>query len=425
VSTDDLPISEAGKVCEDPELRPHGRTSRPSPLFASYPPLQHPFLSTCLAVGLLAGLAGAETLYTIEDSTDRLCMLDTTTGVVTPIGQLNVSFLYGDLAYDTSTGTLYMSNGWATSPSQLYTVNLQTGAATLVGSMGANEIFGLAYDQVSNRLYASRSINGTGFYEIERSTGAATLVGTPGVHLEALTWVGSTGELVGLRAGAASLHLIDPSDGSQSLLVSGSGFIHYGGMAWSSTSNRVFVLDLLGGLYQFDPTNGYARTTLLGGLGNFDGLVSVNLGCPTPTAYCTASTSTAGCVATIAATGAASATATSGFQISVSGLEGQRSTLFFYGTSGQAQQPWAIGSTSFLCVKSPTQRTFTASSGGTVGACDGSLTLDWLAYMAGNPWAIGQPLVPGAGFDGQFWFRDPPAPRGTNLSDALHWTLCP
>ena len=76
-------------------------------------------------------------------------------------------------------------------------------------------------------------------------------------------------------------------------------------------------------------------------------------------------------------------------------------------------------------MKSPTQRTFTASSGGTVGACDGSLTLDWLAYMAGNPWAIGQPLVPGAGFDGQFWFRDPPAPRGTNLSDALHWTLCP
>ena len=83
-----------------------------------------------------------------------------------------------------------------------------------------------------------------------------------------------------------------------------------------------------------------------------------------PRVYCTAGTSTAGCVPSIGATGSASAAAGSGFTLTASGLEAQRQGLFFYGISGVAISPWSPTSSSFLCVKSPTQRMPLLSSGG-------------------------------------------------------------
>jgi hypothetical protein len=76
-------------------------------------------------------------------------------------------------------------------------------------------------------------------------------------------------------------------------------------------------------------------------------------------------------------------------------------------------------------VKSPTQRTSFHSSGGTAGSCDGTLSVDWLAFVAANPGALGTPLTPGALVNAQAWFRDPPAPGATNLSNALEFSVCP
>ena len=39
--------------------------------------------------------------------------------------------------------------------------------------------------------------------------------------------------------------------------------------------------------------------------------------------------------------------------------------------------------------------------------------------------AIGQPMYAGQVVVAQGWFRDPSAPRNTNLSDALEFTLSP
>ena len=86
---------------------------------------------------------------------------------------------------------------------------------------------------------------------------------------------------------------------------------------------------------------------------------------------------------------------------------------------------WATGSTSFLCVKAPTQRLTTLGSGGTNNACNGAFSIDWLAWMATHPTAVGQPLTSGQKFQGQCWFRDPSASATTNLSQGLEWTLCP
>ena len=142
--------------------------------------------------------------------------------------------------------------------------------------------------------------------------------------------------------------------------------------------------------------------------------------------YCTAGTTTNGCVPSISGSGTPSASAASGYTIDVAALEGQKQGLVFYGINNTGFAPLAWGpSSSFLCVKPPTQRTLAQSTGGTPGQCDGALALDWNAFRATNPGALGQPFAAGQKFYAQAWFRDPPSPNTTMLSDALEFTVAP
>jgi hypothetical protein len=141
--------------------------------------------------------------------------------------------------------------------------------------------------------------------------------------------------------------------------------------------------------------------------------------------YCTAGTTTNGCVPTMSASGTPRVTTTSGFSLSTTNVEGQKSALIFYGISGSKASVWATGSSSFLCVKSPTQRLPAQNSGGTANLCNGSITVDWLNYLSTRPNALGQPFAPGQEVYVQAWLRDPPAPATTNLSNALQFTTRP
>ncbi len=141
--------------------------------------------------------------------------------------------------------------------------------------------------------------------------------------------------------------------------------------------------------------------------------------------YCTSSTTTGNCVPTMNFSGTPSATATSGCVLSVASVDGQRTGLIFYGVSGRVAFPWSTGSTSWFCVKSPVQRTFVQSSGGSAGACNGNLSVDWNQFRATYPGALGGSIAPGTKVQTQAWFRDPPAAKTTNLSNAMEFTVCP
>jgi hypothetical protein len=141
-----------------------------------------------------------------------------------------------------------------------------------------------------------------------------------------------------------------------------------------------------------------------------------------PTTYCTAGTTTNGCVPSISASGNPDVTHSSPCIITASNVEGQKSGIIFYGLA-QNNVPWcSAGGSSFLCVKPPTQRTAVQMSGGTLNACDGVLSLDWNAFQIANPGALGNPWNVGDVVDVQAWFRDPPACKTTNLSDATELT---
>jgi len=144
-------------------------------------------------------------------------------------------------------------------------------------------------------------------------------------------------------------------------------------------------------------------------------------------AYCTAGTTTNGCLASISANANPNVANNAGVTIAVANVEGQKQGLIFYGVDNSSfpPVPWGSGSTSFLCVKSPTQRTGPQSSGGSVGACNGALALNWDAFVSANPTAIGVPFGAGDKVYVQAWFRDPPAPKTTNLSNAIELTVQP
>ncbi len=143
------------------------------------------------------------------------------------------------------------------------------------------------------------------------------------------------------------------------------------------------------------------------------------------TSYCTSATSSAGCVATLVDEGAPSASANSGFNLRLVGADAQRQGLIFYGASGRTALPWASGSSSTLCVKSPTQRMALANTGGALGQCNGTFATDWLAFVANSSGALAAPATPGQLVQAQAWYRDPPAPKSTNLSNALEFTILP
>lgn len=139
--------------------------------------------------------------------------------------------------------------------------------------------------------------------------------------------------------------------------------------------------------------------------------------------YCTPGTSVSGCVPTIAGIGVPSSLTSSGFTIAVGGLDAGRYGLIFYGRAPTAQH-WAVGSSSYLCMFYPVQRTSVQETGGDLGQCNGTLSLDWNQWRSANPGAIGSPFGMGDSVYAQGWYRDPGAAKNTNLSGGLQFTLC-
>lgn len=143
-----------------------------------------------------------------------------------------------------------------------------------------------------------------------------------------------------------------------------------------------------------------------------------------PVTYCTSGTTTSGCAATINATANPNVAHTTPCTINVTGVEGQKTGIVFYGLQ-QLPQLWCASGTSFLCVKAPTMRTIGQNSGGSTGACNGQLTLDWNAFQTTFPGSLGNPWTAGDEAYVQGWFRDPTSCKTTSLSNAVILTYQP
>ncbi len=221
-----------------------------------------------LLLGAFAADVSAGTLYAVRETDDHLVSIDTVTLAYTDIGALGTGFAFGGLARDPNSQTLYMIGGRGNN--SLYTVNITTGQATLVGSHGINDLFGLAFDSLNNVLYASQG-SASNLYSLNTITGAATLIGSMGASIGGLTYNSATDTLIGINDGGGDLYSINRANAAQTLLFNGA-FTNNSGLAYAADSNLYWDIDWDGNLYSYDPANGYARATVLSGLVSHDGL---------------------------------------------------------------------------------------------------------------------------------------------------------
>lgn len=268
------------------------------------------------------------------------------------------------------------------------------------------------------------------------------VVGTS--KFDAFRWTQAGGmQNLGRLPGAQSCTLVSASDDGETLVGwSGSSFLDSRAVIWRPEFGAT-VVDLQNLLISMGEPNAGAWSvlrfaagvsadgTVISGWGvgpNFPTLPVENFRIVlprTPVSYCTAGTTSSGCNALITANAQPSASFASPCLVTVSNVEGNRSGLVFFSIAGQNNLPWAPGSTSFFCVKTPVQRTAVQLSGGLSGTCNGTLSLDWNAFRLANPGGLGSPWSAGQKTWMQGWFRDPPATKTTNLSNALELTHAP
>ena len=138
---------------------------------------------------------------------------------------------------------------------------------------------------------------------------------------------------------------------------------------------------------------------------------------PALSTYCTSQTTSSGCVPAMSATGTASASASSGFLVKATQVESNQFGVLFFGTDGPKSTPFHGG---YMCVKAPFQRLSVQNAGATGGPpCLGEIVRDFAAN------GVCASVGAGSTVWVQCWFRDPPSPSTTGLTNGLEFAVGP
>jgi DNA-binding beta-propeller fold protein YncE len=115
-------------------------------------------------------------LYAIDNYNAILYRVDTIAGELVHIGGLGVYWMSG-ADFDPETGELYGCIGGMDSTGGLYTIDIETGAATQVAT--TERLMGIAFDE-DGQLYGVDNMwwpDDTGIYRIDKMTGEAEVIG--------------------------------------------------------------------------------------------------------------------------------------------------------------------------------------------------------------------------------------------------------
>jgi hypothetical protein len=208
-------------------------------------------------------------LYVINDVTDKLRRIDLYSPyTVTDVGNLNISYQYGDCAWDPSAGSLYMVEGGSTAKT-LYKIDTSTGAATAVGAHNVASMRGLANLPADATYLYGISDSGV-LYKIKKTAGAATTFYQSGISsINGLVYDPVAGYFVALTKSttAASVYKIATATGVPTLMSgTAAGVVDYNGLTYDAIAARFLAVDYSGSLFQY-PSNFSSRTTLKSGLG--------------------------------------------------------------------------------------------------------------------------------------------------------------
>lgn len=213
----------------------------------------------------------------------------------TVVGDTNVNAAFGGMAYDPNGGTMYLVTGIdRNNPGSgldyyLYTVNTATAAASAVGAYGMQGLVGLAYDSTNSVLYASKQLSGaTDLYTLNVSSGAPTHLGSMTQGFDGLAYDSQRDRLVGVTTG----HKLYEINRTTLALT------YIGTITGSSTDNAGLAYDSTKDLYweslwfqssslkAYDPDTG-TTTTHGSGISSITGLAfAAGAAVPEPSAAC-------------------------------------------------------------------------------------------------------------------------------------------
>jgi len=311
-----------------------------------------------------------------------LAVIEPVTGQATLVGFLGPNI--ATIAFD-NTGRLWAVSGDGSNPAEtLFTLDTQTGAATLVMALGnGDDGEALAFHPRDGLLYHASGLTDFAFETIDPNT----LVVTP-------------------------------------LAPSGSAPLEILAMAALAEDTLVWV----------DLNNEFGTVTTSGAFQLVGTLDHTAKGIVAPPllfleTYCTAKVNSLGCSPAISSTGIPSATAASGFIVLCTNTYNQKLGLLLYSIHGRAATPFQGG---ILCLGAPVDRTVASVSGGHLPQahdCSGVYRIDMNAFARGA--RRGEPLPGlsqvGARITCQWWARDPgfAAPNASALSNALEYEIGP
>jgi hypothetical protein len=229
------------------------------------------------AAAAAPALAGSSNPHLVAiDSSRAFFEIDVATGAKTPLGTASANLVTPAALAIGPGNVVYASS---TTNDALYTLDLLTGAATLVGPYGDTAVImhGLEYVPTTDTLYGVSSHN-NGLYVINRSTGTATLVGTSGLaSFTNLGWNSATGVMYATNSGSDSLYTIDLATGSVTLVGPLLGPTNPNGLAFHPGSGTLFLVDnATDTFYSLNTATGAATPIGTTGAGNLLGLAYID-----------------------------------------------------------------------------------------------------------------------------------------------------
>lgn len=243
-----------------------------------------PILASTLLLVLLSTAVSAAPIGRLiaVDSTRSLFEINPATGQKTQIGTVSANAgTTGGLAYDAASGTVYLTS---TNLDSLYTLNIDTGAATLMGSYGVDVVMhGLEWDSSTGTLYAASS-NPNTFYSVNPLTGLATEIG--GIGLTSFNNLGydSNNDVMYMtNSGSDSLYTIDRATGLPTLVGALLTSSNPNALAFAAELNTMFMLDnSTNNFYTLNLMTGAATVVGSTGIGNLLGLIYIPSGISVP-----------------------------------------------------------------------------------------------------------------------------------------------
>lgn len=172
---------------------------------------------------------------------DNLYSIDIATGAETLIGPLGVTGDFEALAFDPTSGVLYVAADGNSAGASIHTVDIATGTATLVGAHGVSYTNGgMAFDS-SGQGYL---ITSDGLFSFDKVTGVATFIGSFSSELSGGAFVGNT--LYGTPDNGSTTDLVTIDTATATITSVGTLGVNVGeqsGLAYDSVSDFLYMLN--------------------------------------------------------------------------------------------------------------------------------------------------------------------------------------